>query len=108
MENEMNQVKEVANTIYAQIGGGRFSMMTGAKNFMALNEQLGGLSFKLPRMSGIKVNYVKIVLNGSDLYDVTFGKIVKDKYTIISEHKDIYCDMLEDLFEKETGLYTHL
>lgn len=100
--------KEIAKTILQQLGGNRFTTMTGAKNLCALDEQCGGLSFKLPKFAGVKVNYVKIVLNGADLYDVEFGRIYGLKYTTISKHENIYFDQLQELFEKETGLYTHL
>ncbi len=100
--------KEIAKIILNQLGGNKLIAMTGAKNLCALDEQCGGLSFKLPKFSGVKVNYVKIVLNGSDLYDVEFGRIYGNKYTVISEHSDIYCDMLVELFEKETGLLAKL
>lgn len=73
----------VVQTIYRQIGGGKFKVMTGAKDFVSHNEECGGLSFKLPRFTGVKINYVKIVLNGNDLYDVTFGRIFKNEYTIL-------------------------
>jgi hypothetical protein len=100
--------KEIAQEILKQLGSGKFVAMTGAKNFCSLDEQEGGLSFKLPKFSGIKINYVKIVLNASDLYEVTFGRIHGLKYTVISEHKGIYCDELKDMFEYHTGLRTHL
>jgi hypothetical protein len=100
--------KEIAKIILNQLGGNKLIVMTGAKNLCALDEQCGGLSFKLPKFSGVKVNYVKIVLNGSDLYDVEFGRIYGNKYTVISKHSDIYCDMLVELFEKETGLFAKL
>jgi hypothetical protein len=100
--------KEIAQVILSQLGGRKFTTMTGANNLCALNEQLGGLSFKLPKFSGVKVNYVKIVLNGKDLYDVEFGRIYGHKYTVISKHPDMYCDQIEELFQKETGLATHL
>lgn len=100
--------KEIAKEILSQLGANKFLVMTGAKNLCSLNEQLGGLSFRLPKFSGVKINYVKIVLNASDLYDIEFGRVFGMKYTVISTHKDIYCDQLQELFTKETGLNTHL
>ena len=50
------------------------------------------------------------MLNGSDLYDVQFLKInmTKQTHVIVSEHCDMFNDQLRELFERETGLYTHL
>ena len=98
----------IVQTIYRQMGGGKLKAMTGARDFTAHNEQCGGLSFKLPRFSGVKINHVKIVLNGNDLYDVTFGRIQGNNFSVISEHKDVYNDDLRPLFESETGLRTSL
>ena len=99
--------KEVANTILQQLGGRRLSVMTGAKNFMSHNDLCGGLSFRIPQIAGI-VNYVKIILNGSDLYNVEFGRIRGNDYKVLSSFEDIYAEDLIELFEKETGLYAHL
>ena len=106
-----NRDKELAAEILRQLGGNRFLAMTGAKNLFAHPEkegQLGGLSFKLPKFAGVKVNYVKIILTPLDVYHVSFGRVYGSKFTVISEHSDVYCDQLASLFEKETGLYTHL
>ncbi len=100
--------KEVAKIILQQLGGNRLIAMTGAKNFVAHNDLCGGLSFRIPQMTGIKVNYVKIILNGLDLYNVEFGRIRGNNYTVLSSFEDIYAEDLIELFEKETGLYAHL
>ena len=100
--------QEIAKVILSQWGGNKFITMTGARNLFSLTEQLGGLSFKLPKFSGVEINYVKILLNGSDLYDVEFGRIYGNKYTVLNTYSDIYCDQLRELFETETGLATHL
>ena len=60
----------VANTIYQQLGGGRFAAMTGAKNFLAIDN---GLRFRIGRNAS-KANMVEIKLNGLDLYDIKFIK----------------------------------
>ena len=102
------QAKEVAATILTQLGGRKFIAMTGAKNFLALNDGEGGMRFNIPRFPGVKINLIEIVLNGCDLYDVTFSRIFANKHTVISEHKDVYNDDLRPLFESETGLRTSL
>lgn len=96
------QAKETSLTILEQLGGNKFIVFVGASH-MGFDSD-GSLSFRF-KMNP-KVNYMKITLNGLDLYDVTFwkvGKICKQ----ISEHKNIYFDMLQPLFTKETGLLTH-
>lgn len=93
----------VAKTILQQLGGmGKLVVMTGAYNFIDLKN---GVSFKIKNR---KVNYVKIVLNGKDLYDVIFGRIAVGKLKVTAEHNDIYYDQLIPLFEKETGMYLKL
>lgn len=104
-------IREVATTILSQMGRGRqnaLAVMTGAKNFMAMNPtdgNLGGVSFKLPNNAKNGINYVAVTLMPSDTYTVSFGRVWGRNYTIKSVHTDIYCDVLADLFERETGLY---
>ena len=95
--------QEIARTILAQLGGqGKLVVMTGAYNFIALKN---GVSFKLKSR---KANYVKITLNGKDLYDIEFQKIIGAKAKLIAEHNDIYFDQLIPIVEKETGMYLKL
>lgn len=90
----------IAKVILEQIGGIRkLVLMTGASNFVALKN---GVSFKIKNR---KVNFVKIILNGNDLYDMYFGKIISGKVKWVSEKMDIYNDQLVDIFESETGMY---
>lgn len=91
---------EIANEILKQLGGSRtLNLMLGLKT---LNTVERGLSFSFKCRS--KINYVKITLNGKDLYDVEMGKIRACKYKVIKEEKDIYCDMLVNLIEETSGL----
>jgi hypothetical protein len=90
----------IAKVILEQLGGiRRLVLMTGANNFVALKN---GVSFKIKNR---KVNFVKILLNGKDLYDVYFGKIISGKVKWVSEKNDIYNDQLVSIFESETGMY---
>lgn len=100
--------KEVACIILAQLGGSKFIAMTGARNFLALNDGNGGMRFNLPRFPGLKINIIEIVLNGSDLYDVKFSRVHGLTLKEISSHTGIYFDQLRELFERETGLRTSL
>jgi len=96
--------KEIAITIFKQLGGNKFAVMTGSKNFAY---DKNSLSFKIGR-NKTKANYVKITLDPSDTYTVTFGQLQKFKYVVLKEYKDVYGDMLQDIFTDYTGLYTSL
>jgi len=90
----------VAQEIVSQLGGtGRLKAMTGAYNFGTSGNNL---TF---RIKNRKVNYVRIALNGKDLYDLQFGRVSGAKFTIIKEYNDIYNDQLVELFEETTGMY---
>ena len=98
---------QVANEILAQLGGRRFTMMTGAKNI------LGGedfLQFDLPRGCANKATKCRVTLDASDTYTVTFYKWNARALdlTTLSEQSGIYCDMLQEIFTAQTGLYTRL
>jgi hypothetical protein len=93
---------EIANTILKQLGGtGRLNAMTGAKNFVAIEN---GVQFKIGRNSK-SINTVIIRLNGRDLYDVEFGRTRKYEFKVVNRIEDAYNDMLKDLFESNTGMY---
>ena len=110
----------IARTIYEQIGGNRFVVMTGAKDIVLLPD---GLRFKIGRNKS-KTNLVEIKLNGMDLYDMVFiyhrngylkvdhekltAKWIDDKTELVKRYEDIYFDQLEELFTRVTGLYTRL
>lgn len=97
---------QVAQTILEQLGGYRFIAMTGAKNLVA---EETSLTFKLPKCQK-GINAVKITLDPSDTYTMTFyaQKRAPSAVSVISEHQDVYFDMLQSLFTNETGLYTSL
>ena len=93
---------EIANTILKQMGGtGRLNAMTGAKDFVAIDN---GVQFKIGRNSK-SINTIVIRLNGRDLYDVEFGRVRKYEYKVVNKYDDVYNDMLKDLFEENTGMY---
>ena len=92
--------KEIAQTILNQIGGiNRLVAFTGAYNFVAINN---GVSF---RIKNPKANYIKITLNGKDLYDLEVGRIRGTDYKVVGEQSDLYYDMLKSEIEKFTGMY---
>jgi hypothetical protein len=94
----------VANTILQQLGGNRFRVMTGAKNF------IGGktsLSFRLPKANR-GINGVYINLEPSDTYKVEFVRVQKSQRKVVETCEDVYCDSLQDVFTSVTGLHTRL
>lgn len=95
---------EIATIIRKQLGGNKFSAMTGAKNFIAI---CNGLQFRIPYP---KINLIEIKLNNKDLYDITFMKCIFSKGKITSTHtvEGIYHDKLCTVFEEHTGLRTSL
>jgi hypothetical protein len=95
----------VANTIRSQIGNLALRMI-GARNLTALSDGCGGLLFKTGRVAAGKADCVKIVLTADDLYTVTFSKPRGRNNRIIAECEGVYADMLHDLIEKHTGMYT--
>jgi hypothetical protein len=95
---------EVAKTILQQLGGNKFRAMTGAKNFVAIDD---GISFKISKAKN-GINCIQIKLNGRDLYDVSYMRIHGTKVTTISNDSDASFDMLQTLFTQATGLYTYL
>lgn len=96
----------IANTIYLQLGGPRFSVMTGANQMMRLGN---GLQFRLPcNFAKKKITYVAIILNTRDLYDMEFGKLYRHEYRVVDRCEDIYYDQLQEVFTRVTGLNTYL
>jgi hypothetical protein len=98
----------VANTILEQLGGHMFALMTGAKNFSGTENSL---TFKIPNAQN-KITHIIITLEPSDTYTVEFYncRITSKglKRELVESINDVYCDMLQDVFEQHTGLYTHM
>ena len=91
---------QIAQTILQQLGGNRFAVMTGAKNFIDTGD---GLSFKLGRNeSGI--THVTITLTPDDLYTVRFQRVWGHKVTEKGTTEGVYNDMLRNLISSKTGL----
>ena len=102
----------IAQTIAQQLGVPTLALL-GAHTLVDLED---GLQFRIRGCS--KINVIQIILDPSDTYTVKFGKLEYQKKTnlgisyteatwqMVSTHSDIYCDMLHDLIEQETGLFT--
>ena len=97
----------VANTILEQLGGARFRVMTGAKDFTGSAD---ALTFKLPRGAARKgINAVRVTLTAMDLYNVDFLKIGRGfSLATVATAENVYADNLQAIFTEETGLYLSL
>ena len=97
----------IAKTIYEQIGGRRFAVMTGSRDFVNMGN---GLRMSLAR-NKTSANRLDIIYDGgADLYNMRFYRRTFSKKTFeckdIAVHEGIYFDMLEEMFTMVTGLYT--
>lgn len=95
----------VAQTILSQLGGNRFIAMTGAGSFSSGPDCL---AFRLPRCPKNGARACRITLNGNDLYDVRFLKMVKFDVIELPGASDVFCEDLREVFTDFTGLFTSL
>jgi hypothetical protein len=95
---------QIANTILEQLGGRRFIVMTGAKNFVGGTDSL---SFSLPRNAS-NCNKMRITLTPADTYTVDMFKIRAGKFENPVTRENVYCDQLQDVFTSVTGMYASL
>lgn len=114
------ELKAVAETMIAQLGGNKFVAMTGAKDFLfgATEGNDPYVQFKIPsNFAKDNISIIKIVLNQMDTYDVEYLKVGKKKNDfggfspvaeLVAKSEGIYCDMLADDFKEKTGLETNL
>lgn len=103
----MNTNVQVAEIIRAQLGGNRFAVMTGAKNWIALSNGRGGVSFKIGK-NARGVTHVRIVLGDDDLYSLEFLKCRGVEIKTISDFYQVHVDGLRGIFTEETGMYTNI
>ena len=99
----------IAKTILQQIGGKRFTDMTGSRDFIDMGN---GLRMSLAR-NKTSANRLDIIYDaGADLYNMRFYSKTFSKKTFecrtkdIAVHEGVYFDMLEEIFTMVTGLYT--
>ena len=95
----------VAKTILKQLGGNKFAVMTGAKNFVDCGD---ALAMRIGR-NKTSSNYLKITLNMMDLYDMKFCQVTKNfEEKSVTEYNNVFNDQLTEIFESHTGMYTTL
>ena len=108
--------KAIADTILEQLGGNKFIVMTGSKNFVA-----DGNTLRMTLAKNVsKANRLYITLNADDTYTMRFFKctaprfnsktlsFTNEKIKDIKIVNGVYCDMLRNIFETVTELYTSL
>ena len=88
----MQDSLEIAKTIQSQIHK-TILMSSAARNYKAIPH---GLMFNISNTSKYKYATVKIVLNGSDYYDITIFNVRKK---IVDTKKDIDCLQLSQILE---------
>ena len=91
----------VAKTVYSQIKTlSPWAMPAwGAKELVALKD---GIQFKSSGMVKNK-GIIQVKLNGSDLYNVTFGKVRKFKYKEIKKVTDVFVEDLIGVIDEMVG-----
>lgn len=95
----------IANTILAQLGGNKFIVMTGSKNFIASKESLTMTLTK----NKVKAKYLSVTLNSNDTYTMLFFGLNRNLDRVTkSEKTGVYFDQLQSIFTEVTGLDTHL
>ena len=97
----------IAQTILAQLGGNRFTAMTGARALLDLGD---GLQFDLPRGARNCANKVSVRLTPADLYDVRFMRFNRRTLDVetISQIEGVDAESLRRVFTSATGLETSL
>lgn len=106
----------IPEIILNQLGGNKFVVMTGSKNFVADGNTLRMTLAK----NGSKANRLYITLEADDTYTMHFFKytaprfnsktysFTDEKVTEVKTIKGVYCDQLQELFTEVTKLYTRL
>jgi hypothetical protein len=112
MQRTREEKMAIANEIIRQLGGRKFTVMTGAKDYMAIDN---GLTFRIPgNLTKNHINRVRVILDPSDTYTVRFWNYRKQRIPgppsmkKIAEHSMVYDDQIQSIFAAETGLDTRL
>lgn len=106
LHSDKEHIQQVAQTIYDQLGGKKFSLITGSKNYRTIKDKaIGtGITFTTPPEPPNMISRVKIYLTPLDTYTMEFYK-----GEILFSHKSmVYVENMLDLFETMTSLYATL
>lgn len=94
---------EIATTIIQQLGGKKFSAMTGA-HLYRVTASKKGVAFSIPKAQN-NVKHVVIELMDDDTYTMEF---IDKMGTSVKEFEGVYSDMLQNIFSATTGLSVSL
>ena len=93
---------EIPQTIAQQIGERAFRMI-GASDFIGFRD---GLQFEVGS-NPERVTHIQILLTPLDTYEFRALRLRDEGDTdVLTEHSNVYCDMLCDMIEAATGLVT--
>jgi hypothetical protein len=95
---------QVAATIFEQIGGHRFMLMTGSSNFVGDGDSL---TMRLTH-NLLRARWLKITLMPDDTYMMEFIVMRGEEPVVVRKYRDVYWDQLQELFTEATGLQTTL
>lgn len=109
-EYRKKYAKGIAQTIISQMGGNQFIAMTGTKNFVYGDNELGPyLQMKLSQNKNRFTHLVVQYHEATDEYSMEFSKVASNgTKTGVHLIVDVHAEDLAPIFEDETGLYTHL
>jgi DNA-directed RNA polymerase subunit RPC12/RpoP len=97
--------EDVSDTIVSQMGGmGKLKAMLGAK----VGKVPNGIAIRWPNKQASRGNYVEVVLNGQDLYDMTFFSIRAGEKKEVKRYPGVANDQLISTFEQQSGWYLSL
>lgn len=100
--------KQVAVTIFEQLGGVGFATMIGLITPILVRVEAPGeitATFQWKAKSKDALNLMEVTyLEGSDTYRVVFGRITCSGIIRHQPTEDVYCDMLAPLFRAATLL----
>lgn len=102
MNTVIDHSKEIAETIIQQLGRKALFMLGAHTLIHGTFDNMPGLLFSI---KGSKVKHITIVLNGADLYNMTFQDGRGKRET---KEENVYAEDLKKTITKHTGLYTSL
>lgn len=94
----------IAKTILQQLGGGKFWIMTGAKDLVIIER---GAQFHIGR-NAAGVTHVRITLTAMDDYQIEFLRIRGVSVKPVAFREGIYDNNLASVFQSVTKMYTSL